>query len=472
MSNNAMRRRDCPTEEMQQQTQQSLHHDNKRRLELVQSHRRVVEVDNGDDHHPLMTVATAAAAATASEHKRRRRQSIENDDEPPVSSTRSCLDGDNSDDEEHSFHEENADQISHSIVKDQQDDDNSNDVCPTSSSSSKQLPCKAPLGDINNEIYHIRAYRMTSTHRLRLCIHLFPYMSEESRQRNDVCLRIGAALRYFAGGNPTEIAQQYKCTLNELMAHILEVVHAVNQCPAFDISFPESHEEQREIAACFELIKSDIGLSNCAGALGSMLVWTDQPNNNNNKDDNKLKASREHPHFCQAKNKFGFNMQAVCDHNGRFLHVSVDHPGSTNNNEAFADSDLYQRITSDPQFLAPNLALYSNEYYPNVSWIKKPYLDQEMNFYHAQLCCQIVFAFSNLVQRWALLRQPLPESLGVDGQRALALALCKLQNFCLLDKEPMMPLLPTDLIAGYQRGAIVLDEYSVPHDLLGGGDHF
>lgn len=286
-----------------------MHPDNKRRLELVQSYRRVVEVDNGDDHHPLITVATAAAAVTASEHKRRRTQSIENDDEPLTSSARRCIDGDNSDDEEHPDHQENTDQTSRSVAKDHHDDSihNANDVCPASSSSSKSLPSKAPLGDINNEIYHIRAYRMSSTHRLRLCIHLFPYMSEDSRQRNDACLRIGAALRYFAGGNPTEIAQQYKCTLGELMAHIFEVVHAVNQCPALDIAYPESHEEQREIAAFFELIKSDIGLPNCAGALGSMLVWTDQPNSNKNnnetKDDNKLKDNRDHPFFCQADRK-------------------------------------------------------------------------------------------------------------------------------------------------------------------------
>jgi hypothetical protein len=33
--------------------------------------------------------------------------------------------------------------------------------------------------------------------------------------------------------------------------------------------------------------------------------------------------------YCGCKKRFGLNLQAVCDSEGRFLDVAIGHPGST-----------------------------------------------------------------------------------------------------------------------------------------------
>jgi hypothetical protein len=88
---------------------------------------------------------------------------------------------------------------------------------------------------------------------------------------------------------------------------VWSVVMAVNRLPEFYISYPVSHEKQREIATSF-CEASSVGFDNCAGAINGMLVWTHLPAKKDAGEDIGWKSF-----LCARKGKFGLNMQAVSD---------------------------------------------------------------------------------------------------------------------------------------------------------------
>ncbi|KAL3776644.1 LOW QUALITY PROTEIN: hypothetical protein ACHAW5_010663 [Stephanodiscus triporus] len=65
-----------------------------------------------------------------------------------------------------------------------------------------------------------------------------------------ICL--GAALHYFAGGSPCDVMCMFGIAYSEVLSSVWIVVDAVNKCPQFHISYPETLAEQRKIAAGFE----------------------------------------------------------------------------------------------------------------------------------------------------------------------------------------------------------------------------
>ena len=99
------------------------------------------------------------------------------------------------------------------------------------------------------------------------------------------------------------------------------------------------------------------------------------------------------------------------------------------------------------------------------------------NFYHSQLRINVECAFGMLVQRWSILRRPLPAAMGIHKITALTLSLCKLHNFLLDDKEKIAPRTSQDAAYGAYRGNIGLEPHRVftdevvPEDLLQGGVH-
>ena len=55
--------------------------------------------------------------------------------------------------------------------------------------------------------------------------------------------------------------------------------------------------------------------------------------------------------FCRCKNKFGLNLQGVCDVKGRYLDVTIGYPDSTLDYFAFVTSKLHTKLET-PGFLA------------------------------------------------------------------------------------------------------------------------
>ena len=87
---------------------------------------------------------------------------------------------------------------------------------------------------------------------------------------------MACALRYFAGGSPYHIAPLFEPSYSEVISSFWIIVHALNSCPDFHISYPESLEAQQKIAADSQSASTP-GIGNCAGAIDGILIWMLKP---------------------------------------------------------------------------------------------------------------------------------------------------------------------------------------------------
>ncbi len=296
-----------------------------------------------------------------------------------------------------------------------------------------------------------------------------------------VCL--ACAFRYFAGGSPYDLMSSYCVGYPDVMHSVWYVVDAINAHPEFRMSYPADHEHQRAIAESFRK-KSAANFECCAGAVDGILVWIHTPS-----EEDCVKAGcSEGKFFCGRKHKFGLNCQAVCDSQGKFLEVSIAYPGSTSDCLAFEGMSLYARLHRG--LLAPGLCRFGDNAYLNSVFMATPYSavsggssgsKDAYNFYHSQLRINIECAFSMFTHRWAMLRSAIPMQVSLKKTIALVIALAKLYNFCIDEKEAHAPPLRAhDELQTEMQGGIPLETTTTstgsreltPRQLLDGGHHF
>jgi DDE superfamily endonuclease len=288
-------------------------------------------------------------------------------------------------------------------------------------------------------------------------------------------IRLSAAIRYFAGGRPDDIAISHGIAHSEVFYSCWKVVDAVNKCPELAFSFPASHALQKELALAFKA-KSAAGIDCCVGATDGMLLWIERPG----------AADCERAHvgakkfFCGRKHKFGLNMQATCDAEGKFMEVSISHPASTSDFLAFSTSTFMKQIET-PGFLAPGLCIFGDAAYVNNGFFMTPFksvksgVKDAFNFYHSQLRINIECAFGMFVGRWGILRKALPKSMGLRKINALTFCLCRLHNFCINNREGRKRLLSpltADAIDITGHGGVPIEDCANgPEQLLHAGHH-
>jgi hypothetical protein len=195
------------------------------------------------------------------------------------------------------------------------------------------------------------------------------------------------------------------------------------------------------------------------------LIWINRPSL---KESAKAKVGQT-KFYCGRKNMYGLNMQAVCDHHGRFLDVSIMYGGSSSDLLAFERSDLYKQLHHESR-LAPGLCLFGDNAYVNTPYMATPYpgtsISQEKdayNFYHSQLRIMIECAFGRFVYRFAILQKKAPQQFSIQKIISMVICLCKLHNFCttksLIARGSLDPPEPdeTDAAAQQENGGVQLD---------------
>ena len=135
-------------------------------------------------------------------------------------------------------------------------------------------------------IFFKRAYRMQESSFWKLLDLLETKMPKKPRGKKtrgrtpngDVpnSVRLAMAIRYFAGGDPLDIACVYKVNRSVVYESVWSIVEVINHTTALDIKYPTQHAEQRAIANEFKA-KSAVGFNNCAGCLDGLLIWTHKP---------------------------------------------------------------------------------------------------------------------------------------------------------------------------------------------------
>jgi DDE superfamily endonuclease len=244
--------------------------------------------------------------------------------------------------------------------------------------------------------YVRRAYRMKGSsfwnlHRM-VHKHLRPKRSKKKKHKNGATngvittpVRLSAAIRYFAGGRPEDIALVHGISHTEVFHSVWMVVDAVNKCELLEFTYPSDHQKQYEIAAGFKK-KSKTGFGVCAGCTDGMVLWTEKPS----EYDCQQAGCGSKKFFCARKGKFGLNMQATCDVECRFLDVCLRHPASTSDFLAFTTSPLYHKLER-PGFLADGLCIFGDAAYTNNRYFATPFKSvssgpkDDYNFYHSQV---------------------------------------------------------------------------------------
>jgi len=229
---------------------------------------------------------------------------------------------------------------------------------------------RRPVRDIYKELgktYFRRAYRMNYSTFCKLYKLLAPRLKilradkttfqhiPNGRIHSSVIL--ACAIRQFAGGTCYDLATSYGVSTSKALESVNLVIDAINTTKELTIQFPTDHQEQLKIAKGFEA-KSTPRFSVCVGALDGMLVWMEKPTD---KECEEAKCDTKKFH-CIRKSKFGLNLQGVCDVKGRYLDVTIGHPGSTSDYLAFVTSKLHAKLET-PGFLAPGLVLYGDNAY-------------------------------------------------------------------------------------------------------------
>ena len=99
-------------------------------------------------------------------------------------------------------------------------------------------------------------------------------------------------------------------------------------------------------------------------------------------------------------------MQGTCDKRGRFLDVSINHPGATSDYLAFITSELHHKL-DQPGFLAPGLALFGDNAYVNSHFMVTPFKNvsegpkDAYNFFQSQLHIRVECGFGMSPQCFA-----------------------------------------------------------------------
>jgi DDE superfamily endonuclease len=161
-------------------------------------------------------------------------------------------------------------------------------------------------------------------------------------------VRLGCALRYFAGGSVYDIMTSMGIGRVDISRSCWIVVEAIKKCDKLDICYPEDHVEQRQIALGFQA-KSAANFDCCAGCVDGILIWVYRPS----EDDADVTDVGSSKFYCGRKHKFGLNCQAICDARGRFLDISIRYPGATSDVLSFEGAKIYKKLKDG--LLAPGM---------------------------------------------------------------------------------------------------------------------
>ena len=276
-------------------------------------------------------------------------------------------------------------------------------------------------------------------------------------------------------------------SFTSVFSSVWGVVDVVNSCTKLSFEFP-SHEDQKIIANDF-LQRSGANFGNVVGAIDGILIWILKPNSQICRQLNCGEAQFK----CTRKDKFGFNMQAICDAALRFIWVDIRWPGATSDYMAWSTSELCLALEDDgKQIMYDGMTIVGDNAYVKKSYMSVPFKGSQMgyndayNFYISQLRITIERCFGVLVHRWAILRAPL--TIPTQKVCALVICLCRLHNFCIDNGENQVVKVPVENVKHLhslvhvsndsfktqsdKNSVVHFDRFGRPNELLNHGHHF
>jgi len=346
-----------------------------------------------------------------------------------------------------------------------------------------------------------RIYRMTnaSFHKLhdmlepRLSAIFFPRgggkrQPGKSAYLIDTKTRLSIAIRFFAGADPYDIMQIHDVSLVSVYYSVWGVIDAINTTEGLAYHFPD-HNRQREIAEGFRK-KSGAGFDKIVGAIDGLIICTLMPPIQICREINCGQANFR----CHRKDKYGLNLQAICDHTLRFTWVEMKWPAATSDYMAWITSSLCMMLEDNEH---TKKILDGFTLIGDCAYVKKLFMaiplkgirggfEDAYNFYLSQLRITIERAFGVFVHRWAILRAPL--TIPLPKVAPLVESLVRLHNFCIDENELDVIEVRSKSYANLDRNVrlarqvagggcvtssvVDFDDDGRPVSLLGHGHHF
>ena len=170
---------------------------------------------------------------------------------------------------------------------------------------------------------------------------------------------------------------------------------AVDENPKLKIQIPKTEEDLQKIAKGFDKISGASGLYDGAvGALDGWLACTEKPGDVDSPTD----------YYSGHYQRFGINVQAICDANLRFLYFGVCAPGGCNDSRALRKcTKLCKWIDTLPEdyyIIGDNAYALSNRLLiPFRGKKKRQRYERTYNFYLSQLRIRIEMAFGRLTMK-------------------------------------------------------------------------
>ena len=140
-------------------------------------------------------------------------------------------------------------------------------------------------------------------------------------------LVVAVSLMYMGGeGSAKLLAGKYGMSKSHCRYLLCKFIDAVIDCPELDFRLPQTEEELRKLAEEWMAVSSAGGIYyGCLGPVDGWLCCTKKPN-----------VERDADHLNGHYQRYGLNIQALCDVNLRFLYFAVVGGGKLNDGRAIS----------------------------------------------------------------------------------------------------------------------------------------
>jgi hypothetical protein len=140
-------------------------------------------------------------------------------------------------------------------------------------------------------------------------------------------IRLYCAIRWLAGGSYSDVMIFSGISKASFYRVLWQTLSAINRCEQLALHFPQTMEECMEAAAGFESVSYKGAIDGCVGAIDGWLLKINVPSRN--------EVNNVRSFFNGHYQRYGLNVQGVCDHLCRFYDLSVTGPGVMGDNEAY-----------------------------------------------------------------------------------------------------------------------------------------
>lgn len=246
--------------------------------------------------------------------------------------------------------------------------------------------------------------------------------------------QLAIALRFFAGGDYSDLAIIYHVSGRYVFDCVWRVVDAINA--VFKAEFPIDNLEKLTILeAEFRAASRDGIWKGQVACLDGIHVSTISPSNEDVMDPRRYHVAR--------KDKYALLCMALCDSARRFLWWDMSHSPTTHDSLAFMATPLGVRLANGD--LPSDFFINGDAAFTLSNWMITPSGrpdHDDFDFFQSSNRMHIECAFGVLLHRWGVLWRPL--RVAFHRRAPLLSALMHLHNYCIdrkLEVDGEVPIL-------------------------------